>query len=146
MADLGMMTNPRTEAYDQWYAVGGSVRFAPVPAWGIAARYEYVHDPHQIINELITQTTNGFQMRGTTLTLEHLPAPQVTIRLQGRYSKAKDPIFNYGDNQKKETDFFCHAGCCHPAQKLNGCENENRGRCEGQLLIGGQGFCDSLMY
>ena len=106
MADIGMMTNPQTAAYDQWYAVGGSVRFAPVPAWGIAVRYEYVHDPHQIINELITNTTNGFQMRGTTLTLEHLPAPQVVLRLEGRYSKARDAIYNHGDGQKKEDDFF----------------------------------------
>ena len=106
MADFGMIKNPTTEQNDQWYALGGSLRFAPVPAWGIAARYEYVHDPNQIINELITNTPNGFQMRGTTLTIEHLPAPQVTLRLEGRYSNAKDQIFNYGENLKSREDFF----------------------------------------
>ena len=45
-------------------------------------------------------------MRGTTLTLEYLPAPQVTMRLEGRYSNSKDPIYNYGDNLKSREDFF----------------------------------------
>ena len=106
MADFGMIVNPTTEQYDQWYAVGGSLRFAPAPAWGIAARYEYVHDPNQIINEVVTNTPNGFQMKGSTLTLEYLPAPQVTLRLEGRYSNAIDQIFNYEDNLKSKQDFF----------------------------------------
>ncbi len=75
----------------------------------MAARYERVHDPNQIINEVITNTPNGFQLDGSTLTLEYLPAPQVTMRLEGRYSLAKDPIYNYGDNLKSRQDFFVMA-------------------------------------
>ena len=30
MADFGMIRNPTTQQLDQWYAYGGSLRFAPV--------------------------------------------------------------------------------------------------------------------
>ena len=106
MFDLGFMKNPITNATDQWEAYGGSLRYAITPNWGIAARYEYVHDPNQIVNELITNTPNGFQMHGTTATVEYLPAPQVTMRLESRYSISKDAIYPSDDNSKSRSDFF----------------------------------------
>jgi hypothetical protein len=106
MVDIGMMRNPVTQAMDQWQAYGGSVRYALTPEWGIAARYERIYDPNQIINEVITNTPNGFQLHGSTLTLEYNPAPQVMLRLEGRHSLSKDAIYNYGDGQKSKQDFF----------------------------------------
>lgn len=106
MVDIGMMRNPITQDLDQWQAYGGSVRYALTPEWGIAARYERIYDPNQIINEVITNTPNGFQLHGSTLTLEYNPAPQVMMRLEGRHSLSKDAIYNYGDGQKSKQDFF----------------------------------------
>jgi hypothetical protein len=106
MIDYGMIRNPATQVMDTWHAYGGSVRYALTPEWGVAARYERVYDPNQIINEVITNTPSGFQIHGSTLTLEYVPAPQVMVRLEGRHSLAKDPVYNYGDNQKSRQDFF----------------------------------------
>ncbi len=61
MVDIGMIKNPTTGKIDQWESYGGSVRYSVNNKWGIAARYERVHDPNSIINEIITNTPNGFQ-------------------------------------------------------------------------------------
>ncbi|MBS1544243.1 MAG: outer membrane beta-barrel protein [Bacteroidetes bacterium] len=106
MVDYGMIVNPNTNQWDEWYAMGGSLRYAITNQWGFAARYEYVHDPNQIINEVITNTPNGFQMKGTTLTLEYLPAPQVTFRLESRLSRSLDPIYPNDTGANEKTDFF----------------------------------------
>jgi Putative beta-barrel porin-2, OmpL-like. bbp2 len=105
MVDIGMIKDPVTEKIDQWESYGGSVRYSVNNKWGVAARYERVHDPNSIINEIITNTPNGFQIHGSTLTLEYLPAEEVTVRLEGRHSSAMDPIFNEG-NTKVNTDMF----------------------------------------
>ena len=109
MLDYGMMVNPVSKQWDEWYAYGGSIRYAINREWGVAGRYEYVHDPNQVVNELITNTVNGFQMHGTAVTLEYIPAPQVTVRLEGRYSRAKDDIYPYENGQKINEDFFVMA-------------------------------------
>ncbi len=106
MLDLGMIQNPFSGNMDQWQAYGGSIRYALNNQWGIAARYESVLDPNSIINEIITNTPNGFQMYGSTFTLEYLPADEVTIRLEGRHSYALDPIFSNNTINKTNTDVF----------------------------------------
>jgi Putative beta-barrel porin-2, OmpL-like. bbp2 len=109
MLDYGMIVDPETNQWVDWYAVGGSIRYTINREWGIAGRYEYVHDPNQIINEVITHTPNGFQMQGTTATIEYVPSPQVTVRLEGRYSQTKDYNFPYEKSQTSQHDLFIMA-------------------------------------
>lgn len=106
MVDIGMIENPTTGKLDYWQSYGGSLRYALTDKWGIAGRYEYVHDPNSIINEIITNTPNGFQMRGSTLTLEYLPAEEVAVRFEARHSNSVDPIFFDHTGGKVKEDVF----------------------------------------
>jgi hypothetical protein len=105
MFDIGMIKNVATDNMDQWQSYGGSVRYAINDELGIAARYERVYDPHSIINEIITNTPNGFQLHGSTLTLEYLPSDEITVRLEGRHSLSLDPIFT-NETNKVDNDLF----------------------------------------
>ncbi|MBS1553866.1 MAG: outer membrane beta-barrel protein [Bacteroidetes bacterium] len=109
MFDIGLIENPYTTKLDQWESYGGSIRYAITPQWGVAGRYEYVHDPNSIINEIITNTPNGFQMKGATFTLEYLPANEITVRLEARHSNSLDPVFFNDKGGKVREDFFIMA-------------------------------------
>lgn len=109
MFDIGLIENPHTTKLAQWESYGGSIRYAITPQWGVAGRYEYVHDPNSIINEIITNTPNGFQMKGATFTLEYLPANEITVRLEARHSNSLDPVFFDDKGGKVREDFFIMA-------------------------------------
>lgn len=107
MFDIGMIKDPITNNMNYWHSYGGSVRYAVSPKWGVAARYERINDPDQIINDIITSTPNGFQMHGSTLTLEYLLNQEATFRLEGRHTLSKDPIFTtHNPYEKINNDFF----------------------------------------
>ena len=107
MVDIGMIKDPITDNMNYWQSYGASVRYAISPKVGVAGRYEHINDPDQIINDIITTTPNGFQMHGSTLTLEYLLNEEATFRLEGRHSLSKDAIFTTNDKTKlSETDFF----------------------------------------
>jgi hypothetical protein len=74
---------------------------------GMAGRYEHINDPDQIINDIITYTPNGFQIHGSTFTIEYLPTQETTFRIEARHSLSKDAIFTTDDiNRKSDSDFF----------------------------------------
>jgi hypothetical protein len=107
MVDFGMIRNPFTGEMDQWQSYGGSVRYAINHSWGIAARYEYMHDPNSIINELLSPSlTNGFVMRGSTATLEYLPSPEVTVRVEARRTNLNQAAYELSDGTVSQSDYF----------------------------------------
>ena len=110
MFDLGMIKDSVTHEMKYWQSYGGSVRYGINKKWGVAARYEHVNDPDQIINDLVRQGVTlqyGFQYYGSTLTIEHLPNDDITFRIEARHSKNSSPIFtNYDGVAKSDTDFF----------------------------------------
>lgn len=98
---------------------GLSVRYAINPKLGVAARYERIYDPHEILPDLKANVPNGvvdatlpehndggFQANGYTLTFEYLPSKHMTIRLEGRYTQANNPVYVRGDNQPTRHDSF----------------------------------------
>ncbi len=107
MADFGMIRNPHTGKMDHWESYGGSIRFALTKTWGIAARYEQLHDPNAIINELISPyLANGMGLRSSTLTLEYLPSPEVTFRAESRWTLLDAPAYELADGELRKDDFF----------------------------------------
>jgi len=109
---------------------GISIRYAFNALFAIAARYELLYDPNEIIPDLHanapygvpgmasdgTQTLGttapapgGFQADGYTLTLEYLPSEHMTIRLEGRYTKALNPIYIRGNNQPTNDDAIIYS-------------------------------------
>ncbi len=95
--DLGweqeLHPNKRKKSWVPWQSFGGSVRYAVTPQHGIVARYDRTRDPHTIIPELVTGTTHGWNHNGYTLTYEYIYSPLATFRLEGRYIKSKDAVF-----------------------------------------------------
>jgi hypothetical protein len=83
------------------------VRYAVSPKWGVAARQEYIHDPSAIINELVSPNlTNGILQNGSTFTLEYLPAEEVTLRFETRYTSLNQAAFEKANGTKTDTDIF----------------------------------------
>lgn len=110
MVDLGMIKDSVTHEMKYWQSIGGTLRYGINKKWGVAARYEHINDPHQIINDLVrpgVNLTNGFQYHGSTVTVEYLPNDDITFRLEARDSRNIDPIFTNKDGiAKSKTDFF----------------------------------------
>jgi hypothetical protein len=86
-----------------WQSYGLSARYAIKPQHGIAGRYDRTFDPNGIIPELITNSPNGWDSNGYTLTYEYLFNEMATFRLEGRYVKSKDAVFKT-NVAKKFTD------------------------------------------
>ena len=100
---------------------GLSVRYAITDKFGVAARYERLYDPHEIIPDLKANmpygtpdpalpasNPGGFQADGYTLTFEYVPSKHMTIRIEGRYTDAKNAIYVRGDNQPTRRDSFVY--------------------------------------
>jgi hypothetical protein len=112
--DIGMIRDSVTHNMNYWHAYGGSIRYAVGKKMGIAARYEHINDPDQIINDLVRtnlpqggKLDHGFIYHGSTLTFEYLPNSDVTFRLEVRDSRNIDAIFTDQNGiAKSKTDFF----------------------------------------
>jgi hypothetical protein len=107
MFDICFIDDPNTHQTNQYEAYGLSVRYALNNKWGIAGRHEYIHDPDAIINELVSsRLPNGAVLNGSTFTLEYLPAPEVTLRFETRYSDFNNAAFEKVSGGTTNTDIF----------------------------------------
>lgn len=105
--DLGweqqQTTGRSKKPWAPWQSLGFSVRYAVTDKHGVAARYDRTRDPSTIIPELNTGTPHGWNSNGYTLTYEYLYSAALTFRLEGRYVKSKDAIFQT-DSKTKLSD------------------------------------------
>ncbi len=100
LLDLGMNEHGRNSlgkqdinGYDFWASTAFCIKYFFLDHWAIASRTEYFYDPHTIVPEIMTYTTNGFQTIGETLTLEYAPKKYFTFRLDARYYRSKDKVY-----------------------------------------------------
>lgn len=110
MFDFVMQKNNTTNKYDFVVSPAFSLRFALTEKIGVAARYEYLHNQADIVPELKTGTKNGWQSHSGTGTLEYLPLPQLTLRLEGRYGVNKDAVFRNRLNMPVREDWYVYLG------------------------------------
>lgn len=87
-----------------------SVRYGITDKVGVALRYDYLYDKADIVPELFTGTPNGWQSHSGTATLEWLPLPQLTFRVEGRYGANKDAIFRNQVNALVREDWYVLLG------------------------------------
>jgi hypothetical protein len=83
-----------------------SARYKIDKHFGIAGRYEHIYDPKSLIPELKTGTPNGWQSNAFTLTLEYIPSPIITFRLEGKYGVNKDAVFRNSLNNMVRQDWY----------------------------------------
>ncbi|WAS95501.1 outer membrane beta-barrel protein [Nannocystis punicea] len=110
MFDFVMQKNNEKDKYDFVVAPAFSARLAITEKVGIAARYEYLYNKADIVPELRTNTPNGWQSHSGALTLEYLPLPQLTFRVEGRYGANKDAVFRNRANQLVKDDWYVYLG------------------------------------
>jgi len=106
MLDLIVQKNNSTGGHDFVVSPAISLRLAISQRVGVAARYDYLYNKADIVPELKTGTDNGWQSHSATGTLEYLPLPQLTFRVEGRYGTNKDAVFRDGDNARVREDYY----------------------------------------
>lgn len=94
------------DGYQQVLGLAFSARYALHKHHGIAVRYDHVHNPQDIVEELRTNSPSGWRSGSGTLTYEFVPIPQFTWRVEGRYGLNKDAVFRNANNGATRTDWY----------------------------------------
>lgn len=97
--DLGFQQREKDSAeYDSWLSPVIIGQFAFHQNWKAAIRGEYYQDETGI--KIPTETPNGFKTTGLSLNLDYSPAPNLACRIEGRWLKSKDEIFERSGSWK----------------------------------------------
>ncbi|TGL93309.1 porin [Leptospira barantonii] len=107
--DVGIqrVPNPGVQAYRQWYHATFWITWRPVEEFRTSLRLERMYDPEQTIIQ--TGTRNGFLTSGATMTFDYIPNENALVRLEGRYFRSYDPVFDRDKSKSKEEKFIVFA-------------------------------------
>lgn len=103
--DIGYQQKEKgSSGYDRWYTpvVIGQYRYSPQIA--AALRAEYYEDRKGVI--VSTQHPNGFKTFSSSINFDYTPHPSIAARLEGRWLKSGDPLFEGRDGRDKENFFI----------------------------------------
>jgi hypothetical protein len=90
--DLGLQQQARgVRDYDLWMSPAAILRFAPAARWAVALRGEYYEDENGVI--IATGTPSGFKTAGLSLNIDRLIGGNAMFRVEGRWLRSEDPIF-----------------------------------------------------
>nr|WP_244545439.1 outer membrane beta-barrel protein [Algoriphagus locisalis] len=90
--DIGVQQRTKNSSvYDFWLSPVYIGQYMIDKRWKTAIRAEYYQDETGII--IPTSTTHGFRTIGISLNLDYAPARNIVCRLEGRWLKSKDKIF-----------------------------------------------------
>ncbi|TGK36021.1 porin [Leptospira gomenensis] len=103
-AGIQRVPDPGVNAYRQWYIGTFWMTWKPVETFRTSVRLERMYDPDQTIIQ--TGTKNGFLTSGATLGFDYIPDENSMIRLEGRYFRSYDPVFDYHKTKSKEEKFL----------------------------------------
>jgi hypothetical protein len=82
--------------YNFWLSPVIIGQFSINESWKAAIRAEYYQDQTGII--IPTNTANGFQTSSLSLNLDYSPTPAIYCRIEGRWMKSEDAIFETKTN------------------------------------------------
>ncbi|MCG6194870.1 porin [Leptospira sp. FAT2] len=107
--DVGIqrVPDPGVNAYRQWYHGTFWITYRPIEVFRTSVRLERMYDPEQTI--VTTATKNGFLTSGATLTLDYIPNENAMVRLEGRYFRSYDAVFDRDKSNSKEEKFVVFA-------------------------------------
>lgn len=102
--DLGVQQREKNSTeYDTWLSPVIIGQFTFHQNWKAAIRAEYYLDQTGI--KIPTETPNGFKTTGISLNLDYSPIPKLACRIEGRWLKSKDKIFETPESYSNQ-DFF----------------------------------------
>ncbi|EMO88552.1 porin [Leptospira noguchii] len=107
--DVGIqrVPDPGTQAYRQWYHGTFWITWRPVEKFRTSLRLERMFDPEQTIIQ--TGSKNGFLTSGATITLDYIPNENALVRLEGRYFRSYDAVFDRDRSKSKEEKLIVFA-------------------------------------
>ncbi|WP_082281250.1 porin [Leptospira kirschneri] len=107
--DVGIqrVPDPGVQAYRQWYHGTFWITWRPVERFRTSLRLERMFDPEQTIIQ--TGSKNGFLTSGATITLDYIPNESALVRLEGRYFRSYDAVFDRDRSKSKEEKFIVFA-------------------------------------
>ncbi|EMY79334.1 outer membrane protein [Leptospira weilii serovar Ranarum str. ICFT] len=107
--DVGIqrVPDPGVQAYRQWYHGTFWITWRPIEKFRTSLRLERMYDSQQTIVQ--TDTKNGFLTSGATTTFDYIPNENAMIRLEGRYFRSYDAVFDRDRSKSKEEKFIVFA-------------------------------------
>lgn len=103
--DIGYQQKEKgSSGYDRWCTpvVIGQYRYSRELA--AALRAEYYEDRKGVI--ISTQHPNGFKTFASSINLDYTPHPRIATRIEGRWLKSGDPLFEGREGMNKENFFI----------------------------------------
>ncbi len=100
--DIGeQQTKKYSTNYNNWFSPIIIFRNSFTSKWFASIRAEYYQDKEGVI--ITSSTPNGFQTSGLSLNIDFLPVKNISCRMEGRWLKSADKIFqkqnkNVSDN------------------------------------------------
>ncbi|WP_420843373.1 porin [Leptospira alstonii] len=107
--DVGIqrVPDPGVQTYRQWYHGTFWIVWRPIEKFRTSLRLERMYDREQTIIQ--TGTKNGFLTSGATITFDYIPNENAMIRLEGRYFRSYDAVFDRDRSKSKEEKFVVFA-------------------------------------
>lgn len=101
--DVGKQQSAGHHGYDTWHAGSAFVKYKLSDHFSTTLRGEYYNaDRGVIINSISPALTDArFKAGGTSLNIDYLPTANVAFRVEGRYLRAQEAVFQHdnGDSQ-----------------------------------------------
>lgn len=104
--DFGFQQKSKNSTdWDQWYGTAIILRYSINYSSALAFRYEYYHDPQQVI---VTSLSNiaGYKTSGFTLNYDRRFFDIILLRFEGRYFTSPDSIYPEKDQGLVKNNFF----------------------------------------
>lgn len=86
--------------YYFWYSPVFIIRYFPLKALAIAARYEFYRDNNEVI--VFTGTPNGFQAHGLSINFDYNINAKVVWRIEARLLKSQDNVFDWNGHKSAQ--------------------------------------------
>jgi hypothetical protein len=95
--DVGKQQSEGRSGYDTWHTGSAFVKYKLAEKFSTTLRVEYYNaDRGVIISSIMpTRTDMRFLAGGTSLNLDYLPTANVAFRVEGRYLRAQEAIFQH---------------------------------------------------
>lgn len=102
--DIGMQQlTHKSRSYNTWFAPIFIVQYKVNEQLKLSCRAEYYVDKKGVI--IPTATPNGFNTYGFSSNIDYFPKSNLALRLEARYLKSKDPVFE-NQNGFSKNNFF----------------------------------------
>ena len=114
--DIGTQQRTKNSSvYDFWLSPVIIGQYTINDTWKTAIRAEYYQDETGIIIPI--NTPNGFKIFGYSYNIDFTPSPVLMCRLETRWLKSEDAIFQ-GNTRFKENTFFVSASMAIKLSKI----------------------------